>query len=404
MISIDNSGIYAVVAFIILIGAFENVKGQEAELKLVNVVFRHGDRTPDDNGYELYPNDPFLKYDFYPTGLGELTNKGKAREYQLGQFLRTKYDKFLGKLYTPNILEARSSDYRRTKASLQLVLAGLYPPVLIQKWNTIINWQPIPTDYTPRLYDNLLLPDECPRYLNEYDKVLEIPEIKEELAGFDDMNAKLTELTGKNISTPWDMYYLYHTFMAESSMNLHLPEWAYSVFPYGRLYDGIIFAYKVANYNKLQKKIYGGAILRKFIENMKVHVNDTLKPGKRIYLYSGHETNIASLLSTLDIYQPHVPEYSSAVLVELLYKENTYYVKILYYVGIPSQIKEMKLPGCEVLCPLEKFLQITTDVIPTDQDLICDKTETNAYANQKPDPNANRNLYNVINSYITNRI
>ncbi|KAK2588038.1 hypothetical protein KPH14_004108 [Odynerus spinipes] len=404
MISIGNSSMYSVIAFITLIVAFANVKGLNLQTKLVNVVFRHGDRTPDNNGYELYPNDPYLNDDFYPFGLGELTNNGKMREYQLGQFLRKQYDKFLGKVYIPDVLEAHSTDYRRTKASLQLVLAGLYPPALIQRWNAILKWQPIPTEYIPRLYDNVLLSDECPRYLNEYNQVLELPEVKEELAAFDDMNAKLTELTGKNISTPLDMYYLYHTFVAESFMNLDLPDWAYSLFPYGRLYNGTIFAYKVANYNKLQKRIYGGAVLRKIIDSMKAHVNGTLKAGKKLILYSGHETNIASLLNTLEVYRPHVPEYSSAVIIELLYEGDKYYVKVLYYAGIPSQAKEIKLPDCEVLCPLEKFLQLTADVIPTDEDMICDKTKTESYADQKPNQNMNRNLYNVINNYITDGV
>lgn len=36
-------------------------------------VFRHGDRTPDNNGREMFPKDPYINYSFYPTGLGQLT-------------------------------------------------------------------------------------------------------------------------------------------------------------------------------------------------------------------------------------------------------------------------------------------------------------------------------------------
>jgi hypothetical protein len=55
----------------------------------------------------------------------------------------------LGKIYTPDLLEAFSSDVNRTKASLQLVLAGLFPPVEEQIWETGLNWQPIPFSTLP---------------------------------------------------------------------------------------------------------------------------------------------------------------------------------------------------------------------------------------------------------------
>lgn len=68
--------------------------------------------------------------------------------YNLGKVLRQRYDKFLG-VYTPDIVEAWSSNVNRTKTSLQLVLAGLFPPVGLQKWDDGLNWQPIPFNTLP---------------------------------------------------------------------------------------------------------------------------------------------------------------------------------------------------------------------------------------------------------------
>lgn len=48
----------------------------------------------------------------------------------------------------------------------------------------------------------------------------------------------------------------------------------------------------------------------------------------KIYLYSGHESNIATLLHAFNVYKPHVPEYSSAVILELLQQNDQYYVKV----------------------------------------------------------------------------
>lgn len=45
------------------------------------------------------------------------------------------------------IVDAWSTDYNRTKASLELVLAGLWPPSSSQIWNALLPWQPIPYNY-----------------------------------------------------------------------------------------------------------------------------------------------------------------------------------------------------------------------------------------------------------------
>lgn len=39
--------------------------------------------------------------------------------------------------------------------------------------------------------------------------------------------------------------------------------------------------------------------------------------GAKIHLYSGHENNVVNILSALDVFEPHVPKYSAAVIIEL---------------------------------------------------------------------------------------
>lgn len=69
---------------------------------------------------------------------------GKLRAFKLGEILRQKYNDFLGSTYLQKDVKFLSSDFERTKMSLQLVLAGLYPPNSLQKWKADLNWQPIP--------------------------------------------------------------------------------------------------------------------------------------------------------------------------------------------------------------------------------------------------------------------
>ncbi|NP_001315418.1 venom acid phosphatase Acph-1 [Apis cerana] len=356
------------------------VVGVQAELKQINVIFRHGDRIPDEKN-EMYPKDPYLYDDLYPLERGELTNSGKMREYQLGQFLRERYGDFLGDIYTEESVSALSSFYDRTKMSLQLVLAALYPPNKLQQWNEDLNWQPIATKYLRRYEDNIFLPEDCLLFTIEFDRVLESPRGKYEFSKYDKLKKKLEEWTGKNITTPWDYYYIYHTLVAEQSYGLTLPSWTNNIFPRGELFDATVFTYNITNSTPLLKKLYGGPLLRIFTKHMLDVVSGTQKKKRKIYLFSGHESNIAAVLHALQLYYPHVPEYSSSIIMELHNIEGTHYVKIVYYLGIPSEARELQLPGCEVLCPLYKYLQLIENVIPSNEELICDKRFADESAN-----------------------
>ncbi|XP_076646048.1 venom acid phosphatase isoform X2 [Halictus rubicundus] len=367
-----SSSMYTIIglAAVICVGAVQ------AELRQVSVLFRHGDRAPDDTPLETYPNDPYLNYDFYPEGRGQLTNQGKRREFQLGKVLHERYSAFLGDLYTPQSVSGLSSDYDRTKMSLQLVLAALFPPNSEQKWNPRLNWQPIPTRYLLRVEDNIFLPDDCPLYLAEYDRVLQSTEGKIGLSKFSNFMRQLTVWSGKNITTPLDMYYLYHTLMAEYSLGLPLPPWTREIFPDGELLNGTVFAYNIASATPELKKLYAGPYLRLVTRTMLDFVTGTSVKGRKLYLYSGHETNIAALLHALDLYKPHVPAYSSSVILELHEINNEFYVKVLHYLGIPSKVEELTLPNCEDLCPLDMYLKIIEHLIPTQEELVCNKQTT----------------------------
>lgn len=38
---------------------------------------------------------------------------------------------------------------------------------------------------------------------------------------------------------------------------------------------------------------------------------------RKLFLLSGHENNVLNILTTLDAFDPHVPKYGSAVIIEL---------------------------------------------------------------------------------------
>lgn len=78
-----------------------------------------------------------------------LSKRGKQQEYELGLFLRKRYDDFLQADYSTDEVYAYTSNNDRTKMTLNLILAGLYPPIDSKVWNTQLKWSPIPYRYVP---------------------------------------------------------------------------------------------------------------------------------------------------------------------------------------------------------------------------------------------------------------
>ena len=126
-------------------------------LKLLQIVHRHGDRTP----VVFSPNDPFKNESYWPEGIGELTTKGKYRMYKFGQFVRQEYGEYFGDNYSPREVYARSSSGERCIESVSCLLSGAYPPnQLFWKWNNGSDaelgrlWQPFPIlTFMPRSMD-----------------------------------------------------------------------------------------------------------------------------------------------------------------------------------------------------------------------------------------------------------
>lgn len=106
-------------------------------------IFRHGAR----NIEKTYPNDPYKNEKFWPEGLGQLTKEGKRQLFELGLYLRRRYNNLLGARYSPNDVYIQSTDVDRTLMSAQACLAGLFVPSEEETWNDRILWQPIPVNH-----------------------------------------------------------------------------------------------------------------------------------------------------------------------------------------------------------------------------------------------------------------
>lgn len=72
-----------------------------------------------------------------------------------------------------------------------------------------------------------------------------------------------------------------------------------------------------------------GKLMLKIQRDMLAVTRDSNKERRtKVFMYSAHETNIVGVLRALNVYQTHIPFYSSAVVVELWKDIDDYFVKV----------------------------------------------------------------------------
>ena len=81
--------------------------------------------------------------------------EGKRIVYRLGEFIRKRYDEFLGNIYLNNSIDGMSSDSNRTKQCLQIVMSAIYPPKGNETWHEKY-FEPIDRD---KLFTTIYCPE-----------------------------------------------------------------------------------------------------------------------------------------------------------------------------------------------------------------------------------------------------
>jgi len=337
-----------------------------------HVVFRHGDRTP----CNFYPNDPHKDLSEWPVGPGQLTARGKRMHYHLGQWLRKRYSHLLGPDYSETEVLVRSTDVDRTLMSAQSNLAGMFPPTKAMRWLDNFPWQPVPVHTVPQNQDSVLGDKaECPRAQQLLNEVLEGEEMKSILESHSDMLDYISKNSGRPVTNVLELDYLYDTLLVETIYNKTLPEWTKAVFPGGDFERLRLMTFSLNTANHKLARLFGGPFVKEMlehwtflIENQTKVVNHILeKKAKLLYVYSGHDTSIATILNSLEVFNGLAPPYASAVLFELLKREEgKHFVRIAYKNDTEATPYPLTLPGCATLCPLEKFKQLTGSLVPED--------------------------------------
>lgn len=331
-----------------------------ATLELVVALFRHGDRTPE--VALSYPKDPYINETYAPYGSGQLTNKGKQRMHSLGKKIRKRYDEFLGQNYNTNIIDAISTNMTRTKKSLEFLLQSLFPSKQLNEMGnfpfTVVSFMGNRMLSLSYFY--------CPRYR----QILEdhfISKAGEKLnLKYKSFQDYISVHSGINATSIAHLTAIYHHLVGESEWGFKLPTWTLPVYPIplkNAAEDFNMMLVATPQHNQLQ----GGFLLKKMIRDIHNKINRVKSSIERkMYIYSGHDTNIVGFLGAMNLFYPHTPEYGACVFVELHQIHNSYYIQVLYDDSI--ELKDLIVPNCTQLCPLKKFEYLLRENMPDDGD------------------------------------
>lgn len=110
-------------------------------------------------------------------------------------------------------------------------------------------------------------------------------------------------------------------------MNLTMPEWCTDEV-YKKMQDLMVLEYELRSYTTQLKRLNGGMLIKKFIDNLNI-TGENMFP-RKMYVYSAHEVNIAAFGRAHNISEPLLPDYGSAFIFEKL-RDGTgkLYVKVI---------------------------------------------------------------------------
>lgn len=361
-------------------------------LRQVLFIHRHGDRFVEDN--TLDKDDPLKNQDFWKVfGLGRLTTKGRERTFRLGQLMQAKYGKFLEtQIQEPSQFLTKSSTYARCIESGEIFREGLLNlrnPSGSKLSGPVANFlDPLKRLYSAgsyrtesRMLDGLIGGDPyCEKYDEELQKVYKSEETRKEFDKYKDLAELVGKKIGFKIEKPGDWFSLQSLLGVENTyypdlINRELMDNYQVIDNLGR--KGL---YLMMAGNQELVKLNGGLLANDILSKLSEYVRIAMGEGDhsknltKFVQYSTHDTKVAAVLSSLNVFDSVTYEtgFNANVAIELhqeLDGQKQYYVKIFYMGEVPTERIDLTYKACKIasigyddLCTLDKLSKVLTPV------------------------------------------
>ncbi|XP_008537544.1 lysophosphatidic acid phosphatase type 6 isoform X2 [Equus przewalskii] len=308
------------------------------ELKMVQVVFRHGARSP---------LKPLPRKEQGGMFAGQLTNVGMRQMFALGERLRKNYVEdipFLSPTFNPQEVFVRSTNIYRNLESTRCLLAGLFQ--CQKEGPIIIHTDEASSEVLYPNYQNCWSLQERTRDRKQTASLQ--PGISEDLK-------RVKEGMGIASTDGVDFLNLLDNMAAEQVHGLpSCPTLKrFSQMIEQRAVDTALYILQREDRESLQMAV--GPFLH-ILENNLLKVVDPATPSsktRKLYLYAVHDVTLMPLLMVLGIFDHKWPPFAVDLTIELYqHHESKEWFVQLYYHG-----KEQVPRGCpDQLCPLDKFL------------------------------------------------
>uniref|UniRef100_UPI0037E739D1 lysophosphatidic acid phosphatase type 6 n=1 Tax=Semicossyphus pulcher TaxID=241346 RepID=UPI0037E739D1 len=352
------------------------------ELKLVQVLFRHGARTPLKSIPDVMevqwvptlleppahthinyvvtdlhggPKPPAPVEDGYRKNIltggtfpGQLTTVGMQQLYELGKRLRRRYIEdthFLSSIFSPAEVYVRSTNIVRTIESAKCLVAGLFQ----QKQK-----DPVPI-LTSASESEILYPNYHGCKLlkilgsHRWAESSTLPDIAADLQS-------IQSALGIAAHQQVDFILIRDDMVARETHGLPCPPaldtWRNKVEQ--RAVDMICHVFEPSKRENLQLCV--GPLLHTLLANIDEKLQgSSSEPDRKLFLYSAHDTTLIPCLMALGVFDMRWPPYAADLTLELHQhrQTNQAFVKVSY-IG-----QDQHIPGCSgVYCPLEEFKQV----------------------------------------------
>ncbi|KAG8970739.1 hypothetical protein FRC03_004121 [Tulasnella sp. 419] len=288
--------------------------------------------------------------------LGELTDVGRRSTYDFGIALRRLYIEKLG--YLPDTASADGSTYfrstftPRTMESLQQVIEGLYP-------NSKHEPGFIPRVLSRNVKDENLVANtlSCPR-LKELETLFMTEAIKTENPKLSQLDGKISKyLGGKSLALDVKprAVGIFDTLRAAEAHGFPVPK----EFQDPEVQDVIESACCKEYFSAYQDHEFRTLGMGPLLDDLQAKMQKKVTTGNgdklKIAVMSCHDTGLAGLLSTLDVFDQRWPDFTASITFELFRKASpsSSFLQSLYsrpeteyFVRMRYRNQSLRLPAC----------------------------------------------------------